>query len=845
MAFRKSVSNSFEMFVTHMRSAKRYLAAWCIFILTGLFLVAAPAQTDDTDSSIDNTISAGIDIAQHSDESEDTALQESSSPVDVIAQTAAKASHEMTLPIQMSLTTSGGVSLGAYQAGYLYYLVEVTKLNPDLFDPRIVTGSSAGTINSLISVISMGNELVSSPSESLFYQLWTDMSIQELLDVEDAPPLALSSRKAFEKLAKKMEAEWNEGLSEDLEVVVGATATRVKSRKVDVSGDFTVPRQEEKFVFRIQGRGKGKLPRVMNYVDKAHGTSQPLLPFMDPFKETSTVNNFDILKKLMFASSAFPLAFPAQEMSFCMTLPELDRSLDVATFRECVKPQYTELFVDGSMFDRNPLGLAYRIGIAGFEQVDGQSIWRDDPDSEKGELPENFYFLYLDALNVSYPAYKPEAVYHRIEALFPTFGSYSQGFVRSAQAKEIYTLLDHHPEVRSHIHLTQRNFPTASGLLANFFGFFEEKFRIFDFYLGMYDAHKYIKREVSRQLYRQTGKRVYIRYPENTESARKKESWNPYYCMRSKFDGIKRLSPMCIGEHLEDFRILLQVSLNRLYDLCSDLPLDETIDHQHCIRGMKGEFPPEVQPMVHGNFVESWHRQGDESRFQYTIRLLEQYNFWFEDLGLERDEAWLAMSRIREILAGALDDYAEKLPQAESIAIRVLGKPGLNFFKYQPPQVIIYVGAGKGAEFGLSAAGKYAPARWVRFNFGLQFKGLYELMGPEPNVFAMTPLIGMELEKTTWSSAVMQGRLGVRLGYQLSTGDSFTRGVCDLEQFSIDSRGCSAPVGQLFLALTFYERVRVQGGVEWFPYFLPPMSENDQNVFNGFLEIGWQWISPF
>lgn len=751
----------------------------------------------------------------------------------------------VSLPVQLSLTTSGGVSLGAYQSGYLYYFVEVAKLNPELFEPRVVTGSSAGTINSLIAVISLGNDLISSPEESLFYQLWTDMSILELLDVEAAPPLALSSRKAFEKLATKMESEWNKGLHENLDITVGATATRVKSRKVDVSGDFSVPRQEEKFVFRIRGRGKGKLPRVDNYVDKAHGTPQPLLPFVTPRKESDSRNNFSVIKKLMFASSAFPLAFPAQEMSFCMTLPELDKSLGKASFRQCLEPQFTELFVDGSMFDRNPLGLAYRIGIAGLEETPTGFHWRDEPDSNKGKLSKNFYLMYLDALNVSYPAYKPEAVYHRIEALFPAFGSYSQGFVRSAQAKEIYTLLDHHPEIKSQIHLTERNYPTASGLLANFFGFFDEKFRVYDFYLGMYDAHQYMKRSVERQLKRQTQKKIRIRYPENTESAQKKDGWNPYYCMRAKFDGVKRLDPMCQGEQLEDFRILLQISLNRLYDQCSVLKLDETIGHAHCIRGMKGRLPPRVQPMAMGTFETDWSRKGDETRFQYTIRLLEQYRFWFEDLELERAEAWLAMSRIREILAGALDDYAQKLPLAESVAIRVLGKPGLNFFKYQPPQVIIYAGAGKGAEFGVSAAGRYAPARWIRFNVALQFKGLYELMSPAPNVFAMTPLLGLELEKTSWSSPVMQGRLGFRVGYQLSTGDQFSNGSCGLSQFYIDSRGCSAPVGQAFLALTFYERVRLQGGVEWFPYFLSPMNGDGKNVFNGFLEIGWQWISPF
>lgn len=757
------------------------------------------------------------------------------------------------LPVNLSLTTSGGVSLGAYQAGYLYYLVEVAKLNPELFAPRVVTGSSAGTINSLISVISLGNELISSPDESLFYRIWTDMSITELLDVADAPPLALSSRKIFETLANQMESEWNKGLEESLDMVVGATATRVKSRKVGVSGDFSVPRQEEKFVFRIKGRGKGKLPMVTNYVDRAHGTPQPLLPFVTPGKEGSqkSVTNFGVIKQLMFASSAFPLAFPAQELAFCMTSAKGEESnhesssSDEYLIHKCDTPEYRELFVDGSMFDRNPLGLAYRIGKAGLEAVNDKYQWREIPNSNEGNLPDNFFFLYLDALNESYPTYKPEAVHRRIEALFPTFGSYSQGFVKSAQAKEIYVLLDHHPEVKQRIFLTETSFPTASGLLANFFGFFEEKFRIYDFYMGMHDAHQYLQNDVLSTFHMEKLSGIRIRYPEHTESATKKASWSPYYCMRAYFDGEQQLASACNGDHLEDFRILLQISLNRLYDTCSVLKLDETIDHPHCIQGMKGKLPPMVQPIRHGDFKKDWVRKGDETKFEYTMRLLEQYDFWFNDLGLSRQEAWQAMSRIREILAGALDDYAKKLPQAESVAIRVLGKPGLNFFKYQPPQVIIYVGAGKGAEVGLSAAGRYAPARWIRFNLGLQAKGLYELMSPAPNVFAMTPLLGLELEKTSWSSPVIQGRLGFRVGYQLSTGDHFSKGACDMDQFVIDSRDCSAPVGQVFLALTFYERVRVQGGMEWFPDFFKPMSSNGSTVLNGFLEIGWQWISPF
>jgi hypothetical protein len=118
-------------------------------------------------------------------------------------------------------------------------------------------------------------------------------------------------------------------------------------------------------------------------------------------------------------------------------------------------------------------------------------------------------------------------------------------------------------------------------------------------------------------------------------------------------------------------------------------------------------------------------------------------------------------------------------------------------------------------------------------------------MSPLPNVFAITPLIGVEIENTRWASPVLQGRLGLRLGYQFSTGDSFLAGTCNQETFSDSSTSCSAPLAQAFLAFTFYERIRLQAGVEWFPYFLPPMNENKKNNWNILIAIGWQWISPF
>jgi hypothetical protein len=212
---------------------------------------------------------------------------------------------------------------------------------------------------------------------------------------------------------------------------------------------------------------------------------------------------------------------------------------------------------------------------------------------------------------------------------------------------------------------------------------------------------------------------------------------------------------------------------------------------------------------------------------------------------LDRDESWLAMSMIREQLAGDLDALVKKLPPRERIILRTIGKPALNFFKYQPPQAIIYLAGGMGAELGTSLSSRFVATRWLRFNIALQTRGLSQLISPAKNVWAATPLFGLELEIPQLSNAAFQFRLGARVGFQFSTGDRALRRDCDFGDFDNDAAQCSAPLGQALVVFSFYERIRVQGGLEWFPYFFPPMSRQDENRWNGFIEVGWQWISPF
>ena len=60
--------------------------------------------------------------------------------------------------VDFSLVISGGVSLGAYEAGYNWAIIKMltkVKQNNDLVEPNLksVAGASAGSINSLLSAM--------------------------------------------------------------------------------------------------------------------------------------------------------------------------------------------------------------------------------------------------------------------------------------------------------------------------------------------------------------------------------------------------------------------------------------------------------------------------------------------------------------------------------------------------------------------------------------------------------------------------------------------------------------------------------------------------------------------
>src|SRR5262249_28068405 len=167
------------------------------------------------------------------------------------------------------------------------------------------------------------------------------------------------------------------------------------------------------------------------------------------------------------------------------------------------------------------------------------------------------------------------------------------------RAKDIVSLFESRPDLRSRVSIQLTDWPTMSELLFAFYGFIDRRFREFDFYLGMYHGHRHALDKAVPFLHaRGYGE---VRFPEDAArrgTPEERAGWAPYECIRAVLDGDD--ASICRDPALVDFRTLLQVSLYRLYDHCRALgekPVPPETDHRRCKEAMDGAEPPVVPGM--------------------------------------------------------------------------------------------------------------------------------------------------------------------------------------------------------------------------------------------------------
>ncbi|WP_375745791.1 patatin-like phospholipase family protein [Corallococcus interemptor] len=706
-------------------------------------------------------------------------------------------------PKAVSLTVSGGVSLGAYEAGFLYY-AGTSSQGERTVDLRLVTGASAGSLNALLAIMATCGVDASTPGQSLFWDIWVPIGFNDLFIPTSTTPLGVFSREALERRASHIEQAWNRGLDRSCDMVLGVSTTRLSPRALQAAnGRLDLPRLEEKFAIRIQGRGQGRTPRATNYTTR-EGRRLELLLETDEQGEIPFAN----LRELLLASMSFPIAFPPQPLRTCA--PKSSAKPGVCLPSEARR----ELFIDGGVFDNTPLRLAVGLARDGLrETTDGKLEWRPIPQPDTRTTPPGIAFAFIDPDATEYPIAPPQEGTRPV-SLPGTLAELLAAFVDTARSKELAMLLEEEPEIAKRLTLPRRHFPAAGAPLFAFLGFFEKSFRVFDFYLGMYDARRMMD-DAFREGRTQT---------ERPQAAAMDGigGWQPFACMSAVYDSLPSAEQACQGEALADFRALLQMSLDQLYDACSKsagtVP-PGTWRNAHCDRAIAGQAPPHV-PGLQPNEWPDWKQSKDESELAYSMRLLGAYDFGFQDLGVPKGQGDQAVLRIRHALGTAAHRLAAVQPAADKPTVRFASKLAVDSISYEPQRMSLHITMGPTAsEVGLSVGASEMPlSSGLRFAGVLGFRGLEDVLssGNSGDPFGVALTGGLEFQPRSGQTFLSQSRLALRAGWLFSSNDHYGTSSCPAGGASYVT-ACSRPVVQGLVGITFLEFLRAQLVGEWYP----------------------------
>lgn len=698
-------------------------------------------------------------------------------------------------PSPVTLVVSGGVSLGAYQAGFLYTLVETMKRNPELLDLKIATGASAGSTNGLLSLIASCEPPQPDPTESMLFRSWKDIGFPDLFEPKKTTAIAAFSRTPMDRVAERLEEHLKKGLSPTCDVVLGVSTTRLTSKKrpLGPNSALELPHTEEKFVVRLRGRGPGKTPLFENYVDATYGFPQGLLPLADEGRAVSAVRD------LLYASSAYPFAFAPVPLAHCMTDPEHPKAVCTAETAISVP------FIDGGVFDNQPLGLAARLAGDGFAQSyvgAPRTLFASPLKRRNAAAPDDALFMYVDPHLRSYPALPSSGEEERTTYSATRLAlHYLNTFVASALSKELVDVLEASPELRDKLVLSVADVPPIGENLENFFGLFDANLRVFDFYLGMRGARRFVEGPLQEAIMKRHGVAPVVSDGEDAAG----NHLEPYRCLRAVLDRHGDSRERCKAASPE-FRAVLQTSIAKLYDRCASV---------HAKKGMTAKAPacallvgePPRVPFVPAR-PQNFHRQRpNEGELAYAVRLLSGYGFVFHDLELEDEHADASvveraiLTRLREILEAFGAAQPESRILVDGVARTLLGQ--LN---YVPPALIVHAGIGSVIEGGASLRLGTGATSFLRATAALDAGGLTSFSGGGGAYFTLAPMAGLEAELLPLSGPNVQPRIGLRGGYLFSTSDTFSFGTCATP----DKRVCSRATAQVYGAVSLFERFRLQ-----------------------------------
>ena len=279
-----------------------------------------------------------------------------------------------------ALTISGGVSLGAYEAGLNWVILKALRVEkeagrtptPELIG---VTGASAGSINALVSALTWceANDGLGTVDENRFRDIWLPIGFEALLPASGRGYRrddGWLTRRAFDRIIGEIETWMAEGeFRPGCSVMLGLTVTRPDPEPIALHG---LPVTQQRLVvpleMTIEGGRPGFRPAIVNGRKDLLGNTL----YLAPTNQQGFIDYRAVLDAVL-ASAAFPLAFGRKTLVECVPMTPGQTVEDACSSRrpstrgtcEYLSRRVHEPmaaceddFIDGGVFDNIPLGVA-------------------------------------------------------------------------------------------------------------------------------------------------------------------------------------------------------------------------------------------------------------------------------------------------------------------------------------------------------------------------------------------------------------------------------------------------------------------------------------------------------
>ena len=350
------------------------------------------------------------------------------------------------------MVISGGVSLGAYEAGYNWAMINMLskiKKHGTLAEPelRSVAGASAGSINALMTAIYWCQKdeipLRNGVDNNLFYETWANLGIQDLAihGVDPDNKSTLFTRKGLAQKAAYILEQMNQPIfRKGCEVPLGVSVTKVTPIVEDIAG-IKIKNQHFSIPLTVKEKG-GKL-----VIENRKMPVSTDFYISIPGIEHNTSKIIDVL----FASSAFPGAFQQVKLDYIYK-----------------GKRASNYFIDGGAYDNVPLQLAIELN------------------------PKASIFLFMDPSNMRKETYLKE----KEEKEEPPVGFITTNAIPLLSSLEIFQSMRLYQAINQYFRnnhdrtliLSSRYHPITGKYLEHFAAFLDKNFRDYDYYVGVYDA---------------------------------------------------------------------------------------------------------------------------------------------------------------------------------------------------------------------------------------------------------------------------------------------------------------------------------------------------------------------